>query len=120
GRATERQPVDPGRLVHPRPRARPGRVAYAVTKSGLNQMVRVAAVELANHGIRVNALSPGITATPMSEEGNPEVFAEMAATVPLGRAGTPLDMAAGAVYLSSPAAQFVTGINLIVDGGESL
>jgi len=100
--------------------ARPGRVAYAVTKAGLNQMVRVAAVELANHGIRVNALSPGITATPLSEEGNPDIFAEMAATVPLGRAGTPLDMAAGAVYLSSPAAKFVTGINLIVDGGESL
>jgi NAD(P)-dependent dehydrogenase (short-subunit alcohol dehydrogenase family) len=41
----------------------------------------------------------------------------MAATVPLGRAGTPLDMAAAAVYLSSPSAHFVTGVNLVVDGG---
>ena len=44
----------------------------------------------------------------------------MAATVPLGRAGDPLDMAAGALFLASPGARFVTGINLIVDGGESL
>jgi glucose 1-dehydrogenase len=100
--------------------ARPGRLAYAVTKAGLNQMVRVAALELASHQVRINALSPGITATPLALEGNPEIFAEMAATVPLGRAGTPLDMAAAAVYLCSPAARFVTGINLVVDGGESL
>src|SRR5436190_8919489 len=100
--------------------ALPGRLAYSVTKAGVNQLVRVAAIELARHGIRVNALSPGITATPLSVEGNPDVFAEMAATVPLGRAGDPLDMAAGAVFLASPGARFVTGINLIVDGGESL
>jgi glucose 1-dehydrogenase len=100
--------------------ARPGRLAYAVTKAGLNQMVRVAALELARHNVRINALSPGITATPLALESNPEIFAETAATVPLGRAGTPLDMAAAAVYLCSAEAQFVTGTNLIVDGGESL
>jgi NAD(P)-dependent dehydrogenase (short-subunit alcohol dehydrogenase family) len=100
--------------------ARQGRLAYAVTKAGLNQMVRVAALELASHQVRINALSPGITATPLALEGNPEIFAEMAATVPLGRAGTPLDMAAAAVYLCSSDARFVTGVNLIVDGGESL
>ena len=91
-----------------------------MTKAGLNQFVRVAAYELAEHGIRVNALSPGITATPMALEGNPAVFAEMTAEVPLGRAGSPTDMGSAAVYLSSPAARFVTGANLIVDGGESL
>jgi glucose 1-dehydrogenase len=100
--------------------ALPGRLAYSVTKVGVNQLLRVAAVELAPHRIRVNALSPGITATPLSLEGNPDVFAEMAAAVPLGRAGTPVDMAAAAVFLSSPEAHFVTGINLVVDGGESL
>ena len=100
--------------------ARPGRLPYSVTKAGLNQFVRVAAYELAPYGIRVNALSPGITATPMAVEGNPEVFAQMTAEVPLGRAGTPTDMGAAAVYLSSPAARFVTGANLVVDGGESL
>ena len=99
---------------------RPGRLAYAVTKAGLNQFVRAAAYELAPLGIRVNALSPGITATPLALEGNPEVFEEMVATVPLGRAGDPDDMAAAALYLCSPAARFVTGANLVVDGGESL
>ena len=99
---------------------RPGLTAYAVTKAGLNQMVRVAAYELAPLGIRVNALSPGITATPLALEGNPELFAERSQNVPMGRAGTPADMAAAARYLCSPAAAFVTGTNLVVDGGESL
>jgi len=99
--------------------ARPGVLPYAVTKAGLNQLVRVAAYELAVEGVRVNALSPGITVTPLSD-ANPEVRERMAATVPLGRAGLPMDMGAAAVYLSSPGASFVTGVNLVVDGGESL
>lgn len=100
--------------------ARPGRLAYSITKAGLNQLVRVAAYELAEHGVRVNGLLPGITATPMALDRNPEVFAEMAATVPLRRAGTPDDMGEAARYLASPAARFVTGTHLVVDGGESL
>ena len=100
--------------------ARPGRLAYSATKGALNQLVRVAALELAEYGIRVNALSPGITATPMALEGNPDVYAAMTANVPLGRSGTPQDMGAAACYLCSPAARFVTGTNLVVDGGESL
>ena len=99
---------------------RPGLTAYAVTKAGLNQMVRVAAYELAPLGIRVNALSPGITATPLALEGNPELFEERSRDVPMGRAGTPADMAAAARYLCSPGAAFVTGTTLVVDGGESL
>jgi glucose 1-dehydrogenase len=99
--------------------ARPGVLPYAVTKAGLNQMVRVAAYELAGSGVRVNALSPGITVTPLSD-ANPEVRASRAASVPLGRAGYPDDMAGAAVYLCSPGASFVTGVNLVVDGGESL
>lgn len=100
--------------------ARPGTIHYSTTKAGLNQFVRVAAYELASVGVRVNALSPGITATPMSIERNPETLAKMAATVPLGRPGSLADMGAAAVYLTSPAAGFVTGVNHIVDGGESL
>ena len=99
--------------------ARPGVLPYAVTKAGLNQLVRVAAYELAAEGVRVNALSPGITVTPLSDT-NPEVRERMAATVPLGRAGLPMDMGSAAVYLCSPGASFVTGVNLVVDGGESL
>lgn len=99
---------------------RPGTIHYATTKAGLNQFVRVAAYELAEHGVRINALSPGITATPMALERNPETFTKMAATVPMGRAGSVADMGAAAVYLTSPASGFVTGVNHIVDGGESL
>lgn len=100
--------------------ARAGRLPYSATKAALNQLVRVAALELAEHDIRVNALSPGITATPMALEGNPEIYAEMTASVPLGRSGSPADMGAAARYLCSPSARFVTGANLVVDGGESL
>jgi glucose 1-dehydrogenase len=100
--------------------ARAGRAPYSATKAALNQLVRVAALELAPAGVRVNTLSPGITATPMALLENPEIFAEMTASVPMGRAGAPLDMGAAAVYLCSPEARFVTGANLVVDGGESL
>lgn len=100
--------------------ARARTAPYATTKAGLNQLVKVAALELAGTGVRVNALSPGITATPMSIEQNPDVLAAMTKSVPMGRAGTPLDMGAAAAYLCSPQARFVTGANLAVDGGESL
>ena len=97
----------------------PGRLIYAATKAGINQAVRVAAAELAPIGIRVNILSPGITETPLTAK-NPDVFAEMTATVPMGRAAQPRDLAEAANFLCSPAARFITGLNMIVDGGESL
>ena len=99
--------------------ARSGRLVYSATKAAVNQMVRVAALDLAPLGIRVNALSPGITATPLTA-ANPQAFREAAETVPLGRAGRPGDIAEGALFLASPASAFVTGVNLVVDGGESL
>jgi NAD(P)-dependent dehydrogenase (short-subunit alcohol dehydrogenase family) len=84
-------------------------------------MVRAAARELAAEGIRVNALSPGITETPLTQKPeNRPIFEEAAGRVPLQRAGRPHDMAAAALFLSSPEAAFITGANLVVDGGESL
>jgi NAD(P)-dependent dehydrogenase (short-subunit alcohol dehydrogenase family) len=100
--------------------ARPGVLPYATTKAGLNQLVRVAAYELAPLGIRVNALSPGLVVTPMSLSHNPHVAERGAELAPLNRAGMPTDVAEGALYLCSPAASFVTGADLVVDGGESL
>jgi glucose 1-dehydrogenase len=100
--------------------ARPGVSAYAATKAALNQMVRVAAYELAPHGVRINALLPGITVTPLVLDNNPHMIAERTKDVPMGRPGSPEDMAEAALYLSSEAARFVTGVNLVVDGGESL
>jgi glucose 1-dehydrogenase len=96
----------------------PGRLIYAATKAAINQAVRVLAREMAPHGVRVNTL-PGITETPLTA-ANPEAFAQATVNVPLGRAGQPRDLAEGAYFLCSPAAQFVTGLNMIVDGGESL
>ena len=100
-------------------RAAPGRLAYSVTKAAVNQMIRVAATELAPHGIRVNGLSPGITETPLTKS-HPGAFAEAVANVPLQRAGSPRDMASAALFLCSPTSRFTTGANLIIDGGEVL
>ena len=89
----------------------------------MNQLVRMVAYELAPHGIRVNALSPGITVTPLvaaSMEANPEILAERTADVPMGRPGQPEDMGDAALFLCQPASRFVTGTNMIVDGGEHL
>lgn len=99
--------------------ARPGRLVYAATKAALNQAVRVAAVELAPFGIRVCALSPGITETPLTA-ANKDVFDEVVRGVPMGRAGLPRDLAEAAYFLCSPQAAFITGANLVVDGGESV
>ena len=99
--------------------AKPGRLIYAATKAGLNQAIRVAAVELAPHGIRVCGVSPGITETPLTA-AHPDAFADAVRHVPLGRAGQPQDLAEAAYFLCSPQARFITGANLVVDGGESL
>jgi glucose 1-dehydrogenase len=99
--------------------ARPGRLVYAATKAGVNQAVKVAASELAPYGIRVNALSPGITETPLTA-ANPAAFAEALGNVPMGRAAVPADLGEAAYFLCSPQARFITGVNLVVDGGESL
>ena len=102
---------------------RPGLAAYASSKAAVNQLVRMAAYELASHGIRVNALSPGITVTPLVAENlkaNPDILAERTADVPMGRPGQPEDMANAALFLCRPESGFVTGTNMVVDGGEHL
>lgn len=102
---------------------RPGLAAYASTKSAVNQLVRMVAYEMAPNGIRANILSPGITVTPLVEESlkaDPGILEERTAGVPAGRPGRPSDMASAALFLCSPESEFVTGINMVVDGGESL
>lgn len=103
-------------------------IAYAASKGGLLTMTRTAASQLAPFGIAVNALCPGVTETAMvagiieqasSERAvtPEEVREELRASIPLGRANTPQDVADAAVFLASPLAAQITGQSLNVDGG---
>jgi NAD(P)-dependent dehydrogenase (short-subunit alcohol dehydrogenase family) len=93
---------------------------YCMTKGGVIAFTRSLAVEWARHRIRVNSIAPGYTATPMTDRlrgSDPGWFDEVIGRVPLQRLGTPEDMAGAAVFLASPAADYVTGHVLLVDGG---
>ncbi|MDT0509563.1 SDR family oxidoreductase [Novosphingobium sp. MMS21-SN21R] len=97
-----------------------GRInAYALAKAGVAQLARNLAVEWGPRGVRVNALSPGFIATELSQPllDNPDFMARRMAMTPLRRPGTPEEVAGAAVFLASPAGGFVTGHNLVVDGG---
>jgi len=91
-----------------------GMVSYDASKGGVEGMTRALALDLAPYGIRVNALAPGaIDVMGLSEEQQ----ASRGETIPLGRVGTPEDMAGPAVFLASDDARYVTGVALSVDGG---
>lgn len=98
----------------------PLHAAYGAAKAGLTSLVRTAAVELGPHGIRVNAVAPGVVWTPrvaplLGEEGR----AQQGANAPLGRIAEPRDIAAAALFLASDLAAYVSGHVLVVDGGVS-
>ena len=95
----------------------PGYFAYQASKAAIVQMTRAAAVEYAAEGIRVNSVAPGLVITEMTA-GEPEeaVQANLEAT-PMGRAGTPEEIAHGVLYLASEESAYVTGVNLAIDGG---
>ena len=95
---------------------------YQCSKAALAMLTKSAAYELAPHQIRVNTLSPGLTATKGNRnqwELNPEVWKERSQHIPLERTGTPEDHAAAAIFLASDESSWVTGINIIIDGGQS-
>lgn len=100
-----------------------GLAAYATAKAGVDMLTRSAAVELGEHGIRVNTLSPGIVNTPATSffvEGMPAARDAYLETIPMGRFGEADDIAAAALFLASEEATWVSGSNLFVDGAESL
>ena len=99
----------------------PGLPAYVASKHGVVGLTRAAALEYASQGIRVNAICPGSTRTPMLEGfmgGDPQVERMMTRAVPLGRLGRPEEIAEAVVWLCSDAASFVVGHALAVDGGS--
>jgi gluconate 5-dehydrogenase len=97
--------------------------AYGTAKSGLVGLTRALATEFSPHGVRVNAIAPGWFDTAMNREafqGDPARLQKILARTPMGRVGDSLDVGYAAVYLCSPAAKFVTGVVLPVDGGASI
>lgn len=102
--------------------ARRGRASYAAAKAGLNGFTRNLALEVAHRGITVNAVAPGLIATPMTEKlvANLEARGRLRKTIPAGRAGEPEDVAALIHFLCSAEASYITGAVIPVDGGRSL
>jgi len=102
--------------------ALPTGIAYGVAKAGLAQAARVLALEWARDGIRVNTVAPWYTRTPLAEPvlSRPEALAAILARTPLGRIAEPHDVATAAAFLAMPAASYITGQCISVDGGMSI
>ncbi len=96
--------------------------AYSASKGGVSQFTKFAALEMAKHGIRVNAIGPGTSATRLTEgtRFNAERNEKFLRSIPMGRYGEPEEAAAAALFLGSDEASYITGITLLEDGGFSL
>jgi NAD(P)-dependent dehydrogenase (short-subunit alcohol dehydrogenase family) len=95
--------------------------AYAAAKAGILQLTQMAALEGAPHKIRANCVCPGFVDSPMTRAGYPaDAFAGWNKVCPLGRAGTPEDIAKAMLFLASDDAAFITGVTLPVDGGRTI
>lgn len=107
-------------------RAFPGVLAYCVSKAAVDQLTRCAALELADSGVRVNAVNPGVVVSNLHRRGGMEESAyedfleHSRGTHPLGRVGQPEDIASAISYLASDEAGWVTGVTLSLDGGRHL
>lgn len=98
----------------------PGQTNYSAAKAGIVGMTKAAAKELAHHGVRVNAIAPGLINTAMTAAMTPEAFAATAATIPMRRAGEPSEVAGVATFLASDLSSYVTGTVLEVAGGRGM
>jgi glucose 1-dehydrogenase len=95
----------------------PGHLAYATSKGGVINLTRQVAVDYGRHGILVNAVAPGKIMTGPVEDADPEVMAYSYARTPFARLGRPEDVAGAAAFLASDDSLYVSGTNLLVDGG---
>jgi NAD(P)-dependent dehydrogenase (short-subunit alcohol dehydrogenase family) len=107
-------------------RSFPGVLAYCVSKAGVDQLTRCAALELAPQGVRVNAVNPGVVITEihkrggMSEESYEKFLEHSKSTHPIGRVGDPKEIAELVFYLASEKASWITGATYQIDGGRAL
>lgn len=98
--------------------SRPGRAAYAASKAAVNALVRTAAIELGPKGIIANSLCPGYIDTDLTRQNNTsDQIRQIATTIPLGRLGTPEEIARLAVFLCSDTNTYLTGQAIVADGG---
>jgi 3-oxoacyl-[acyl-carrier protein] reductase len=97
-----------------------GYAHYDASKGAIAMLTRTMAAELGPHGIRVNALCPGKISTPLQDEAEDAAYTErfVRERIPLGRAGTPEEVAAAYAFLASDEASFITGALLVLDGGQ--
>jgi NAD(P)-dependent dehydrogenase (short-subunit alcohol dehydrogenase family) len=95
----------------------PGGTAYHAAKGGVRLLTKVVAAEFATRGIRVNSIHPGIVETPMTDNMVPQRMQLLLDRTPMGRKGQPLEIAYGALFLASDEASFMTGAELVIDGG---
>jgi 3-oxoacyl-[acyl-carrier protein] reductase len=98
----------------------PGQVNYAASKAGMVGMTKSIAYEVASRGITANCVAPGFIATAMTDKLTDEQKAKIDAQIPASRMGTPEEIAAAVLYLSSPEAGYVTGATLHVNGGMAM
>jgi NAD(P)-dependent dehydrogenase (short-subunit alcohol dehydrogenase family) len=101
----------------------PGIGSYIASKHGVVGLTRTAALEYIKHGIRVNAVNPGLIDTQIARDvvsGDEQAYAEIAKHVPIGRAGRPEEIAAAVLWLCSPGSSYVVGHALTVDGGMTV
>jgi 3-oxoacyl-[acyl-carrier protein] reductase len=95
--------------------------AYSASKAGLVQLTKSLAMKWGRNGIRVNSVAPGMVPTKLTaNQSSPEQEEQFAKANPLGRFGTPQDIAGGVLFLASPMAAYVTGQQLVIDGGLTL
>jgi NAD(P)-dependent dehydrogenase (short-subunit alcohol dehydrogenase family) len=103
-------------------RGKAGTLAYTASKHGVIGMTKTAALEYAHEGIRINAISPGLTESGMTAglDQRPELAEELIALIPMGRMGLSQDIADAVVWLCDDTASFMTGHVLVIDGGQTI